>query len=94
VTDSARPIDLEDIRDIVKDARQRNLNIPEVLNARGLLLTAEKRGEILCNDARAIAALVAAVTPQQMGIKLPCTAADMQKGIVNYIEKVFGGETE
>ena len=84
-----RTVDSDYIRDIVKDARQRNLNIVDVLEARGLLLTSDKRQELLVEHACAVAALIMLVTPQQMGIKLPCTPKQVQEGIAQYIENFF-----
>lgn len=86
-------MDTSDIRDLVDDAKRRGLDVVEMLDRRGLLVTTERYQGIFEVAATHLSDAIDLATPTQLGGgKVPTTAGDMKQGIVAFIRRHYSGE--
>ena len=83
-------MDVAYIRSIIRDARERGLDVAEVLEARGLLLTDDRKAKVIKDAMSNMVDTIELATMNEMGIKRTApTAQDMREGIVAFLRRIF-----
>lgn len=83
-------MDLEDFRGLIKRYQERGLDPVERLNALGLLLTDERRNELVRETCSLLAERLELEPLHKLtGIKRGVSLRDMRDGICEYIRKNF-----